>query len=57
MYGMDTLKFSARLACQTSRTFVMMNVPRLPCYLSLGHIYIAHDYVGHNVPRLPYYLT
>ena len=27
---MDTLKFSARLACQTRRTFVMKNVPRLP---------------------------
>ena len=29
-YGMDTLKFSARLACHTTRTLVTKNVPRLP---------------------------
>ena len=31
MYGIDTLKFSARFACHTNRTLVTMNVPRLPC--------------------------
>jgi hypothetical protein len=28
---MDTLKLSARLAYQTTRTFEMKKVPRLPC--------------------------
>jgi hypothetical protein len=28
--GIETLKFSARLACQTRRTFVRKKVPRLP---------------------------
>lgn len=30
-YGMETLKFSAKLANQTTRTLVTKNVPRLPC--------------------------
>lgn len=30
MYGMETLKFCARLACHTSRTFVRKKQPRFP---------------------------
>lgn len=30
MYGMETLKFCASDACQTTRTFVMNSAPRFP---------------------------